>query len=168
MVLARGRHCRVQFNQFCCDLTLVPFELSCASFACIRQTDGLAWMCALQLQQCAHHSLSVGQSVANRGCFGCVYPYSAFNSEPMEVPSVSKFCFMCTVMNMCAFLVAAAQQSIRQCLFQWMTFDSTKGFPGEGPPWSIVSSNIGSFQSNQASLTWDNTVTALQESRFNE
>ena len=45
-------------------------------------------------------------------------------------------------------------------------FDSTKGFPGEGPPlFKLVSANIGSLNTNQLWKTWEADVTCLQETR---
>ena len=45
-------------------------------------------------------------------------------------------------------------------------FDSTLGFPGEGPPFmTLVSANIGSMNTNQLWKSWGADITCLQETR---
>ena len=54
----------------------------------------------------------------------------------------------------------------RDWVISWCEFDATLGFPGEGPsPWTFLSCNIGSMNTN---LTWkvrEETVLCLQETR---
>ena len=48
-------------------------------------------------------------------------------------------------------------------------FDSTCGFPGEGPDaqfWSLLSANVGSLHANKTWKTWDDDVLAVQETRL--
>ena len=59
------------------------------------------------------------------------------------------------------------------CACRWKpwglrTFDSTLGFPGEGPdhPWSILSSNVGSFFKDNTWKGWHDCVVCLQETRI--
>ena len=58
----------------------------------------------------------------------------------------------------------------QRVLWFFVLFDSTRGFPGEGPPnlqsWSIRSANVGSLQANKSWKTWINDVIAVQESRI--
>ena len=50
----------------------------------------------------------------------------------------------------------------------YRVFDSTPGYPGEGPPqlWSIISSNIGSFFNYDTWKGWQDSVVCLQETRI--
>ena len=67
--------------------------------------------------------------------------------------------------------VASASASFRVAyLFLFaLIFDSTLGFPGEGPnapsTWSLVSANIGSLNSNLQWKTFDDVIVCLQETR---
>ena len=45
-------------------------------------------------------------------------------------------------------------------------FDSTLGYPGEGPRWSILSANVDSFATNYNCLQWNADVFLLQEARI--
>ena len=47
-------------------------------------------------------------------------------------------------------------------------FDSTLGFPGEGPDrsWTILSSNVGSFIKDNTWKGWEDNVICLQETRI--
>ena len=45
-------------------------------------------------------------------------------------------------------------------------FDSTLGFPGEGPRWSIISANVDSFAANYNCLQWNADAFMLQEARI--
>ena len=47
-------------------------------------------------------------------------------------------------------------------------FDTTLGYPGEGPRWAIISANIDSFATNDNCLHWEADVLALQEARVAE
>ncbi len=49
--------------------------------------------------------------------------------------------------------------------FSSFDFDSSLGFPGEGP-WSIMSANIDSFQTHADCTSWETDVVALQETRL--
>ena len=53
-------------------------------------------------------------------------------------------------------------------LWKLRAFDSTLGYPGEGPPqlWSILSSNIGSFFKDDSWKGWSDTFVCLQETRI--
>lgn len=49
---------------------------------------------------------------------------------------------------------------------RYVSFDSTKGFPGEGPTdFKLVSANIGSLNTNQLWKSWNADITCLQETR---
>ena len=55
--------------------------------------------------------------------------------------------------------------------FLFDAFDSTKGYPGEGPAeksWSIISANVGSVPSHDSVFEWDAPFIALQETRLEE
>lgn len=47
-------------------------------------------------------------------------------------------------------------------------FDSTLGFPGEGPRWTIISANVDSFNTNMNCLQWEADVLLMQEARLAE
>ena len=48
-------------------------------------------------------------------------------------------------------------------------FDSTKGYPGEGPDsWCITTANIDSLAAHPSVLSWDSDVLLLQETRCGE
>ena len=49
-----------------------------------------------------------------------------------------------------------------------MDFDSTLGYPGEGPRWSMISANIDSFATNASCLHWNADAFMLQEARIAE
>ena len=51
--------------------------------------------------------------------------------------------------------------------FSKLSFDSSLGFPGEGP-WSIMSANIDSFQTHADCTMWDADVVALRETRLSQ
>ena len=46
-----------------------------------------------------------------------------------------------------------------------LDFDSTLGYPGEGPRWSMISANIDSFATNASCLHWNADAFMLQEAR---
>ena len=62
--------------------------------------------------------------------------------------------------------------SLRICgrSFHRFDFDSTLGFPGEGPcdgaPWSLISANIGSIFSHAVWKSWADSVFCFQETRI--
>ena len=72
----------------------------------------------------------------------------------MVVPHVSAFCSLL----------------FRTTHHRVLAFDSTLGYPGEGPthchPWSIFSANIGSIKTATCWKTWDSAITCLQETRI--
>lgn len=47
-------------------------------------------------------------------------------------------------------------------------FDSTLGYPGEGPKWTIVSANVDSFSTNASCLQWEAGAFFLQEARVSD
>ena len=49
-----------------------------------------------------------------------------------------------------------------------LDFDSTLGYPGEGPRWSMISANIDSFATNASCLHWNADAFMLQEARVAE
>ena len=51
--------------------------------------------------------------------------------------------------------------------FSKHSFDSSLGFPGEGP-WTLMSANIDSFQTHADCVLWDADVVALQETRLSK
>ena len=61
--------------------------------------------------------------------------------------------------------------AVRVCRWKpwgFRIFDSTMGYPGEGPGqlWSILSSNIGSFFKDDTWKGWNDSVVCLQETRI--
>ena len=71
----------------------------------------------------------------------------------------------------CTLLCARMMEVPRResCIHVWWgsdIFDSTLGFPGEGPRWSIRSANVDSFATNYNCLQWDADVFLLQEARI--
>ena len=56
-------------------------------------------------------------------------------------------------------------------LFTIYTFNSTMGFPGEGPTsqnWSCISANVNSIHSHPHVLEWEDDVVCIQETRISE
>ena len=56
-------------------------------------------------------------------------------------------------------------------LFTIYTFDSTMGFPGEGPTsqsWSCISANVNSIHSHPHVFEWNDDIICLQETRISE
>ena len=47
-----------------------------------------------------------------------------------------------------------------------MQFDSTLGFPGEGPSWSLLSANINSLNAHPHWTSWEDDVLCFQETRL--
>ena len=68
------------------------------------------------------------------------------------------------------FLFCIHQLNVLKLFHAPQSFDSTLGFPGEGPsvshPWSIFSANIGSIKTATCWKTWDSAITCLQETRI--
>ena len=60
--------------------------------------------------------------------------------------------------------------SFTYCIHIVLDFDSTLGFPGEGPAakWSCCTANVDAVQTHPDCLEWDFDVTVLQETRINQ
>ena len=60
--------------------------------------------------------------------------------------------------------------SFTYCIHIVLDFDSTLGFPGEGPAakWSCCTANVDAVQTHPDCLEWDFAVTVLQETRINQ
>lgn len=55
--------------------------------------------------------------------------------------------------------------TVARTIWAIMDFDSTLGYPGEGPPWSTVSANVDSCATNYNCMRWEADVFLLQEAR---
>ena len=74
---------------------------------------------------------------------------------------------MLVLFTKCEFWICS---SFTYLFFVLLKFDSTLGFPGEGPDskWTCCTANIDAIQTHPDCLEWDFDVTALQETRINQ
>ena len=54
------------------------------------------------------------------------------------------------------------------CPWVMLEYDCTLGFPGEGPPWSLLSANINSLNAHPHWMSWNDDVLCFQETRLTE
>ncbi len=89
------------------------------------------------------------------------------SSSIVMLPRFDKFHIQhCFQMSLCLTKLKDVQP-ILELDFSKLSFDSSLGFPGEGP-WALMSANIDSFQTHADCVLWDADVVALQEARLSK
>ena len=141
-------HCEtgdVQHPHGCSELCMLPYVawglMTLCSHQLVKERAHSSCPLVLRIQNVTLESSLVHDDQLLMQCTGCHYERQSLVSSP---------------------------HSGRVPFWQMAWFDKTLGFPGEGPPWSMISANVDSFATNASCLQWDADAFLLQEARIAE